>query len=991
MGRLVSVLSPNKQKSEIKYDQFGNLSKLRLPDGMEHDYQYDELNRLVGLKSPQGNQLTYRYDASNRIVEEKLDNLPGVKYDYDSVGRLVSVDYEKGSKAVYEYNLDNELIKATRDNSVIRFGRDLESQALAMSVSKQHKTSAKQSVDALIQNNYKVQWFQVGTIKSVTYPSGLLVRYNYAKDGRLIRISLKKGKQSKEEVINFSYKDGNVFLKYPNGVETSYYAFQQGGNDYVSLIETKDKAGKNLALYEYGYDVEGNLIATGIQHGSEEPTVSIFAYDQENQLALVEDDKGNTTTYEYDSHYNRTAITQFELGEMVKEKKYRYEFDRLLDDGEKRYDYDAHGNIIKTTTYDGEITEFEYTPRNELKRVSKEKDITEYTYDALGKRSSKTHISDGKRQLTHIDTLFGHRVGEISADEQREYIYAPGVDELVAVNVIQKKAGNDKSTQSQSKQKTYYFHKDRNNSVVLMTDQKGKPSNEYAYGPYGESLKVKESKGFSNAFRYTGRYREATTELYDYRTRFYDPDVGRFTTEDNHVAFAGTPQSYNRYTYVFNNPIRYRDPNGEIVWFAPLVPYVVAGVKVVAISVGTSLAANTVVNGVTNYSTGKEVFSRDTFTRGALKAAILGGIGGPLGGKITGVILTKAAQWSGRTKALAIGGAVLASGAVTGASSILDQTINAVFFGEKFDKGQVLIDAIAGSITFGLLTGSSKLLGDWFTKIKDKLPTSSVAQGKLSGLFTATQQLISAGIKKVLNNWVPGLLKGQWAEIEDGLNENNGELDGSSIDGSDLQNPNNPGGLDGDGVNPEDPEDAENVNPEDVKDSEEVSSGEGRDTEEVSSGEGRDTEEVSSEEGRDTEEVSSGEGRDTEEVSSGEGRDTEEVSSEEGRDTEEVGSEEGKRTEEVSSELPVPSIIVGDPEVTEKTDDVSNPDVTEQVDVTEVEDPPECQRSANGSCLERDPKLPATPENSSNPTTPATPVKPKRIGPPVIPPFRWNP
>ena len=46
-------------------------------------------------------------------------------------------------------------------------------------------------------------------------------------------------------------------------------------------------------------------------------------------------------------------------------------------------------------------------------------------------------------------------------------------------------------------------------------------------------------------------------------TRYYDPELGRFIQPDNIIPDLSNPQSYNRYSYVANNPLRYTDPDGH--------------------------------------------------------------------------------------------------------------------------------------------------------------------------------------------------------------------------------------------------------------------------------------------------------------------------------------------------------------------------------------------------------------------------------------------
>jgi RHS repeat-associated protein len=44
--------------------------------------------------------------------------------------------------------------------------------------------------------------------------------------------------------------------------------------------------------------------------------------------------------------------------------------------------------------------------------------------------------------------------------------------------------------------------------------------------------------------------------------RMYDPLLGRMLSPDNYVQSPGFTQSYNRYSYCLNNPLKYTDPTG---------------------------------------------------------------------------------------------------------------------------------------------------------------------------------------------------------------------------------------------------------------------------------------------------------------------------------------------------------------------------------------------------------------------------------------------
>ena len=64
----------------------------------------------------------------------------------------------------------------------------------------------------------------------------------------------------------------------------------------------------------------------------------------------------------------------------------------------------------------------------------------------------------------------------------------------------------------------------------------------------------------ATSYRYTGREYDEETGLYYYRNRWYDPEIGRFISEDP-VGFAGG--DINLYSYVGNNPLSFIDPYGN--------------------------------------------------------------------------------------------------------------------------------------------------------------------------------------------------------------------------------------------------------------------------------------------------------------------------------------------------------------------------------------------------------------------------------------------
>ena len=72
---------------------------------------------------------------------------------------------------------------------------------------------------------------------------------------------------------------------------------------------------------------------------------------------------------------------------------------------------------------------------------------------------------------------------------------------------------------------------------------------------------------------YTGHEQLPEFRLINMNGRLYDPALGRMLSADDYLQ--GGTQGYNRYSYALNNPLKYTDPSGEVLWFVPVIAAVV--------------------------------------------------------------------------------------------------------------------------------------------------------------------------------------------------------------------------------------------------------------------------------------------------------------------------------------------------------------------------------------------------------------------------------
>ncbi|MFZ5919072.1 MAG: FtsK/SpoIIIE domain-containing protein [Chloroflexota bacterium] len=113
----------------------------------------------------------------------------------------------------------------------------------------------------------------------------------------------------------------------------------------------------------------------------------------------------------------------------------------------------------------------------------------------------------------------------------------------------------------------YYLHGDHLGSTSLATTAAGAVHSRQGYYPYGETRYT--AGELPTDFHFTGQRNDATIGLYDYHARFYAPALGRFLSADTIIPNPAAPQSFNRYSYVLGNPLKYTDPSGHYVTELP--------------------------------------------------------------------------------------------------------------------------------------------------------------------------------------------------------------------------------------------------------------------------------------------------------------------------------------------------------------------------------------------------------------------------------------
>ena len=93
------------------------------------------------------------------------------------------------------------------------------------------------------------------------------------------------------------------------------------------------------------------------------------------------------------------------------------------------------------------------------------------------------------------------------------------------------------------------------------------------YKPWGEKRYPAGASTLPTTYRYTGQRAETGLGpsggegLLFFGSRWYDNQLGRFTSPDTLIPDQQNVQSWDRFAYSFNNPINYVDPSGHTPWY----------------------------------------------------------------------------------------------------------------------------------------------------------------------------------------------------------------------------------------------------------------------------------------------------------------------------------------------------------------------------------------------------------------------------------------
>ena len=564
-----AVTEANGYDTGYSYDVLDNLTRVRqytMGDRstyQERSFVYDSLSRLGSETHPESGTASYRYDANGNLKRRTDARGISTTYSYDSLDRLETTDYTDGTPTTtvtYDQGANGKGRPATASggSGADAFHYHYDGYDGMGRVLNLRTTLGSRQFDAVYCYNF------VGGITQVDYPDtypspGFVWEYDYDGQGR--QQEMRSTSSGQTETLIDGYR--KIYGR-STSTETTLYAIN-GTQEKITYNNRMQPTRRSVAL-----TATPTTKLMDLRYSFRDPTSS---GNNGNVYRMTDRAQSTTDGKQYYSYDYLQRLTEVRLGSRTSSNKIAYGYDRW-------------GNRTSSATK-GTVANFMACSTDCAVDATTNR-ISNWRYDAAGNPigiSSSTLQWDGAGRLESIDNgasasysydHLGRRILKRAPSDNTQYFY-----DVTGKVLWEFDPG---TTDDHQKMVRAYFNGRLFTSTgdaaagshTVYTDHLGTPRLKLHvttaasqarddYYPFGQQVNTVVDAAHDR--RFTGKERDAESGLDYFGARYYHSVAGRFLSVDPVLDSADptNPQSWNRYAYTFNNPLKYVDKTGEIV------------------------------------------------------------------------------------------------------------------------------------------------------------------------------------------------------------------------------------------------------------------------------------------------------------------------------------------------------------------------------------------------------------------------------------------
>lgn len=513
----------------FRYDREERLRRVTNERLQSYEFALDAVGNVTAEKGFDGAVRHYLRDRGGRVVRETLPSGTEREYGYDACSRVTCVSYPTAGdpEQTYAYGLSGRLVQASRGESTVEFAYN----SLGLPV--------RETADG---NTILRTYDHTGRILTLDSTAGASLRYTRNGYGELEGFTATGGSDadgagSWESAHRHDALGFEVERILPGGVVRSF-AYDDIGR-LVDARTRKDSRTRHMRRYRWG--VADRLLSVEDSRRGE----TRYSYTPTGQLERAEYPDGRERWRKSDQTGNLYPDPDMRLRRYLGGG-------RLEQDGEWHCEYDADGNLTERYLgtgrwLDGKKDRWRYRWNADgslAKVIRPDKREVEFTYDALGRRLSKSFGTTVTRWIWNgnvpLHQWKQHREYSVvedrwNTDTERRDMTVWLFDEESFVPMAMIKEGR---------------------SYSILNDQLGTPTEAYdAEGNEvwsrvldmdGNVIGETGNKGMV-PFLFQGQYYDRETGLAYNRFRYYSPKMGMYVSQDP-IGLAGG--ILNLYGYV---------------------------------------------------------------------------------------------------------------------------------------------------------------------------------------------------------------------------------------------------------------------------------------------------------------------------------------------------------------------------------------------------------------------------------------------------------